>query len=131
MPVTDEGKLFTVFLSLYGITIIGIALGVGGEEFLKYHSEKVAEVRSKAHEEVIKLFRNRLGNKDDGNSNKEGDNHNQQAEKESPSVGEVPPLVEDVKRVALRELPVVIAIFVFAMVMSFTQFDGKMSIVSW
>lgn len=111
---------------MYGITIIGIALGIGGEYFLQMQTEKVDEIRSKAKQEVINMFT--TSDKDEGDTEEE--QKTETADRKKPRLEDVPPLIEDIKKVAWRETPVVLGMLIFAIFMSVTHFEGNLSVVS-
>jgi len=55
-PSTAAGKVFTVFLSLYGISILGIAVGIIGANVSEVQDAAMEEVRQRASKRLFKLL---------------------------------------------------------------------------
>lgn len=55
-PSTTAGKVFTIFFSLYGISILGIALGIIGTNISEVQETAMKEVRHLASKRLLTLF---------------------------------------------------------------------------
>mmetsp|Transcript_21578 Transcript_21578/g.26436 ORF Transcript_21578/g.26436 Transcript_21578/m.26436 type:complete len:495 (-) Transcript_21578:309-1793(-) len=55
-PTTISGKLFTIFFSLYGISILGIALGIIGTNVAEAQEEAMKGVRNRSSRRLMKIF---------------------------------------------------------------------------
>lgn len=85
-PTTTEAKLFTMFMSIYGIIILGIFLGVAGEW--------VVEMHNKATERRQEEMRGQVAAKQLGRIDEE------------ETVDTEPTLWEDIRSIVLLELPI-------------------------
>jgi Ion channel len=65
-PTDVPGRLFTMFLALYGIIILGILLGIIGDYLVEDHNQTVQEQRTKVGSHVVHLLQeeNRVPNPD-------------------------------------------------------------------
>jgi hypothetical protein len=55
-PKTDLGRLFTIFIALYGIIILGGFLGIIGEYIIEAHDANLQRRLAKARKKVMGQF---------------------------------------------------------------------------
>jgi len=81
-PTTMAGKVFTIFFSLYGISILGIALGIIGTNVAEAQETALKGVRIRASKRLLKLFDN-FSDGEKNPSDARVDQRTQQSEQES------------------------------------------------
>lgn len=117
-PTTQGGQLFTIFFALYGISILGVFLGIIGERIVEAQEAAVTSARDRGRKDVMVMF-------------KEGD-HDDHKELEDQMV-EVEEKKErsiwaDMWELVVKEAPIVILISVLAIVLG--HFEGWSVITS-
>jgi len=55
-PLSEAGKVCTIFLALYGVVILGIFLGVAGEFVVDLHNEAIRVRHQKVSSAVVKVL---------------------------------------------------------------------------
>lgn len=136
--------LFIISLCIIGFTILGVALGIGGEAFLRSNARRVEAMEKAARLKFMKVLKKKnddhvveddnnnvdvLSDQNDSNNIHNNTTHNVIHRLQQPK--HVPPIFKDIKSVMLRELPIVVALLIIACIMMQTEGWTISSSIYW
>eukprot|EP00563_Minutocellus_polymorphus_P016521 CAMPEP_0181058498 /NCGR_PEP_ID=MMETSP1070-20121207/20854_1 /TAXON_ID=265543 /ORGANISM="Minutocellus polymorphus, Strain NH13" /LENGTH=371 /DNA_ID=CAMNT_0023138059 /DNA_START=204 /DNA_END=1319 /DNA_ORIENTATION=- len=72
-PSTTPGKIFAIIFSLFGVTIVGVALGIVGEMVVEAQEEAAAKLKEEGKKRMMAMVKNRKERAKDSDANKPND----------------------------------------------------------
>lgn len=115
-PTDRSGRVFTIFLSLYGIVILGLFLGILGDAVVEGHNRVVETRRRKLNKKVLDaLAQDQGAKKNVAESN--GDN----GSSSSDDVVEVKSLMQDIWSIVVLEAPIVSLVVLLAFLVGYVE----------
>lgn len=117
-PNSHSARLYTVFLALYGIVILGIFLGVIGEMIIEYHNAAADERKERHRQKLMEKLR--------------ADGSSQDVVPNAPEHAQQPRTIWDVIwSILLLELPIVIVLLLVALWVGYMEGWSIVGSVYW
>ena len=114
-PATVHAKLFTMFMSLYGIVILGIFLGVAGELVVEIHNRGAEKRQARARAAVAVAKSTRNANEQEG----AGDDAAE------------PTLLQDIRSIVIMEFPIMVVLLLVGLCVGHVEGWSVLDSVWW